>query len=212
MNKTPAALRWGRAAGALAAALIVSGTVVGIPPSEPKAVEDFEPWPSPATDAPEATQAPVAVSVPTPAPTEAPRPSPRPEVTTRPKVAQPVPKPQVQVKPKPTRKPVIVTVDGRITGDASWYCNANRARGPLSICMAAHPDTRGFDAYAAAGPRLRRALGPNWRNRCVWVNGIPVVLADWCRCPDGRVIDLYADVAEKLGLLRRGHGVVVVAW
>jgi rare lipoprotein A (peptidoglycan hydrolase) len=83
-------------------------------------------------------------------------------------------------------------VGHHIAGIASWY--------------AYHP------GQAAAGPRLRAALGSHWRGRVVRVNGIRVRLTDWCGCPSGRVIDLHrADFARlarpSAGLIR-----VIVTW
>jgi rare lipoprotein A (peptidoglycan hydrolase) len=68
--------------------------------------------------------------------------------------------------------------------------------------------------FAAAGPALR--VG-NWRGRVVTVtaNGrsVRLKLADWCACPGGRVIDLYASVVRALGLpLSRGVYTVRVTW
>jgi hypothetical protein len=98
-----------------------------------------------------------------------------------------------------------------LTGKASWYCKAGR-----SPCMKIHPDTAGFDAYAAAGPRLRAAMcGGNqasncWRGRIVSVNGVRVILADWCQCgwhqSWEKVIDLYHDVFVVTG------GQVTIRW
>jgi hypothetical protein len=117
---------------------------------------------------------------------------------------------------KPTPKPDIagfaggtaggsVGGDGSLRGLASWYCRAGS-----SPCHYQYPDTGGFDAYAAAGPRLRAAIGGNWRGRIVSVNGIRVKLVDWCQCYKGqrheKVIDLYYDV------FRRAGGTVTIRW
>ena len=84
-----------------------------------------------------------------------------------------------------------------ISGNASWYCRAG-----VSICTVNYPDTSGFDAYAAAGPRLRAALG-DWRGRIVYVDGIRVKLIDWCQCykgePKEKLLDLYYDVYLRTG-------------
>jgi hypothetical protein len=76
--------------------------------------------------------------------------------------------------------------------------------------MTAHPDTGGFDAYAAAGPRLRNAIGSSWRGRIVTVNGVRVTLVDWCQCYQGqaneKLIDLYRDVFLVTG------GSVTIRW
>ena len=105
--------------------------------------------------------------------------------------------------PKPTPKPTVTTsttsgTTHAISGLASWYCRAG-----ISMCTVNHPDTSGFNAYAAAGPRLRRALGSDWRGSIVYVDGIRVKLIDWCQCYEGRsnekLLDLYYDVFARVG-------------
>jgi hypothetical protein len=85
-----------------------------------------------------------------------------------------------------------------ISGTASWYCDAG-----VSPCTTDHPDTSGFDAYAAAGPRLRAAIGSSWRGMVVTVDGIRVKLIDWCQCYEGasneKLLDLYHDVYLRTG-------------
>jgi hypothetical protein len=95
---------------------------------------------------------------------------------------------------KPTRSP-----EPFVVGIASWY--------------------RWHPGEAAAGPALRKALGPTWRGTVVTVCGehcLKVVLTDWCQCYQGtereRLIDLdrraFAGLADpKTGLTR-----VVVRW
>jgi hypothetical protein len=99
------------------------------------------------------------------------------------------------VVPVATPKPVTTH---SITGLASWFCRAG-----VSPCTANHPDTSGFNAYAAAGPRLRRALGSDWRGSIVYVDGVRVKLIDWCQCYEGRsnekLLDLYYDVFARVG-------------
>jgi hypothetical protein len=125
-------------------------------------------------------------------------------------------------EPKPTVittvvTPVVTTAQRRpnsISGRASWYCNADDPSVPYSICHNAYPDTAGFDAYAAAGPGLRAALGSGWRNTVVLVCGrrcVEVKLVDWCKCTGGSVgtvklIDLYEDVYARTG------GNVTIRW
>jgi hypothetical protein len=86
----------------------------------------------------------------------------------------------------------------RISGFASYYCRAGS-----SPCTTGYPDGSGFNAYAAAGPRLRAALGSNWRGRIVDVDGIRVKLIDWCQCYKGesneKLLDLYYDVFARTG-------------
>jgi len=80
----------------------------------------------------------------------------------------------------------------RLVGAATWY--------------------RYHPGQAAAGPRLRAALGSHWRGRYVRVNGLRVRLTDWCACPFGRVVDLH--VGDFARLARPSTGVlrVSVAW
>jgi hypothetical protein len=99
-------------------------------------------------------------------------------------------------------KPVTSNV---LRGPASWYCRAG-----VSPCTYTHPDLGGFDAYAAAGPKLRAAIGPGWRGSIVWVDGIRVRLIDWCQCykgePQEKLLDLYYDVYARTG------GSVTIRW
>jgi hypothetical protein len=92
-------------------------------------------------------------------------------------------------------KPVTTHV---IRGAASWYCRAG-----VSPCTNTNPDLGGFDAYAAAGPKLRSAIGPSWRGSIVYVDGIRVRLIDWCQCyqgePHEKLLDLYYDVYARTG-------------
>jgi hypothetical protein len=79
-----------------------------------------------------------------------------------------------------------------VSGTATWY-----ATGPGA-------------GQAAAGPALRRAIGPAWRGSTVQVcagHCVTVKLTDWCACPDGRVVDLsdedFASLAPlPMGVLR----------
>jgi hypothetical protein len=101
-----------------------------------------------------------------------------------------------------------------LRGSASWYCKAG-----VSICMSAHPDRAGVaDLYAAAGPRLRRAICGSdtsncWRGRRVVVDGVVVVLADWCQCYKGqaneKLIDLYWDAWVRVPGVENG---VTIRW
>lgn len=85
-----------------------------------------------------------------------------------------------------------------VTGTASWY------------------DYR--PGHAAAGPALRRALGPGWRGTTVTVcrgkQCADVILSDWCECYAGtkreRVIDLDDQTFALLGALKRGIVLVEV--
>lgn len=79
-----------------------------------------------------------------------------------------------------------------LTGRASWYS------APGSV--------------AAAGPRLRRALGPGWRGQWVRVSSgsrsVVVELADFCQCYQGtrgeRLVDLSDDDFAVLAPLASG--------
>ncbi len=119
-----------------------------------------------------------------------PVPAPRPIV-----VAAPTPRPTKAYAPTP----LISAAKGAhsISGYASYYCRAGS-----SPCTYTHPDGPGFDAYAAAGPKLRAALG-SWRGRIVTVDGIRVQLIDWCQCYQGqsneKLLDLYYDVYSRTG-------------
>lgn len=135
---------------------------------------------------------------------------------------RPLADPQVPVSPAarpqpslPVSKPIVVqSWSHSISGRASWYCNADDPSVPSSICHNAYPDGPGFDAYAAAGPGLRAALGSGWRNNVVLVCGrrcVQVKLVDWCKCTGGSVgtvklIDLYQDVYARTG------GNVTIRW
>ena len=103
------------------------------------------------------------------------------------------------VVPVATPKPKADTAgtSHSLRGAASWYCRAG-----VSICTSGYPDDGGFDGYAAAGPKLRAALG-DWRGRIVYVDGIRVKLVDWCQCHQGesseKLLDLYYDVYSRTG-------------
>lgn len=78
-----------------------------------------------------------------------------------------------------------------LTGRASWY--------------------RVDGLVAAAGPRLRAALGPGWRGALVTVCAsacVRVRLVDWCACYRGtrgeRLIDLSPEAFAKLAPLASG--------
>lgn len=75
-----------------------------------------------------------------------------------------------------------------LVGIASWY--------------------RYVAGQAAAGPRLRAALGPGWRGMVVVVSGLSVRLTDWCQCFEGRaderLLDLDSRTFSRLAQLTRG--------
>ena len=96
----------------------------------------------------------------------------------------------------PSPAPPATAAPHLVSGTASWYCLAGR-----SPCTAGHPG----GLYAAAGPGLR--VG-DWRGRQVTVSAggrsVTVTLIDWCACPGGRVVDLYAEAFARLAPLSRG--------
>ena len=108
---------------------------------------------------------------------------------------------------KPTPKPKVYSTAGTshvLKGRASWYCNNDGSRAQISSCHYQYPDTGAYNAYAAAGPKLRAALGANWRGKVVLVDGLRVKLVDWCQCHGGqsgveKLIDLYYDVYARAG-------------
>jgi hypothetical protein len=131
------------------------------------------------------------------------------EPAERPQPALPAPTPIVKDVAPPASR-----TGHSISGRASWYCNSDDPSLPYSICHNAYPDGPGFDAYAAAGPALRAAIGSGWRGTVVTVCGrrcVAVKLVDWCKCTGGSVgveklVDLYEDVYERTG------GNVTVRW
>jgi len=115
---------------------------------------------------------------------------------------QPTP-PSARANPSlPTPRAIVVAgaprTSNSIAGTASWYCRAG-----WSPCTIGHPDHSGIDAYAAAGPALRAAIGPSWHGTIVLVDGLRVKLIDWCQChkgePSEKLLDLYYDVFARTG-------------
>jgi hypothetical protein len=160
---------------ALAVGAIAPPGTAGDQPSTPRPVEPsaLAPWPSPSpspypTPSPAATTSPSVAPSATIAPEPTKRPAPTPRPTARPRNPQPTPR----------------LGGSKVSGAATWYC------------WPAYPSpcTRGYDwrgAYAAAGPALRAALGPRWRGRHVWVNGVEVTLVDFCACSGNHAIDVF---------------------
>ena len=130
----------------------------------------------------------------------------------RPAVRQPAAAVGVTIKAVPL--PKAIATSHSIRGKASWYCRAGQ-----SVCMAAHPDRAGVaDMYGAAGPGLRRAMCGSessncWRGRTVMVNGVAVILADWCGCSSNsasvKLIDLYWDAWTRVPNVQGG---VTIRW
>lgn len=65
---------------------------------------------------------------------------------------------------------------------------------------------------AAAGPALRRWIGPGWRGASVdvcrsgttWITCVRVRLTDWCACSGDRIIDLDDRAFAQLADLSKG--------
>jgi hypothetical protein len=83
-----------------------------------------------------------------------------------------------------------------------------RQDGPSIAGQAVWHATGRDGSYGAAGPFLRRWLGPSWRGTTVSVcheRCIRVRLVDWCRCGDGRrLVDLSDEAFARLAPLGRG--------
>ena len=180
--------------------------VTGLEPARPQVIPDsaFQPVVIPSLH-------PAALPAPVPSPDERPvfdsvieadPPVPRaqPQLPVASAIVVPVatPRPTSKPTPAPTSGSTTSTTTHSISGLASWYCRAG-----ISACTVNHPDTTGFNAYAAAGPRLRRALGSDWRGSIVYVDGVRVKIIDWCQCyegqPNEKLLDLYYDVFARVG-------------
>ena len=153
---------------------------------------------------PDSAFRPVTVAAPSPSVVPAPARTPDLREIREPAIEEP---PGARAQPSiPAARPIVVAKTRySISGAASWYCRAGQ-----SPCTFEHPDTSRVDAYAAAGPRLRAAIGASWRGRIVLVDGIRVQLIDWCQCYQGqsneKLLDLYYDVYARTG------SKVVVRW
>jgi hypothetical protein len=97
-------------------------------------------------------------------------------------------------KPSPATPRATTRPPERLSGVATWYAYRT--------------------GQAAAGPRLRAALGRNWRGRTVLVNGVPVRLTDWMGTRDrAKVIDLDDGLFIRVcGPLSMGVCEVSVTW
>jgi hypothetical protein len=144
--------------------------------------------PTPSYNAPQGPFIPFVVSMPTAAPTASPRASETPTAT-----PAAMPSPSATPRPRPpqiTRATHRSTASPRtshsVSGVATWYCWPNGH--PASVCTHGYPAS---GAYAAAGPELRAALGPHYKGKMVWVNGVTVRLVDFCACGGNHVIDVY---------------------
>ncbi|HET7829206.1 MAG TPA: hypothetical protein VFL03_06590 [Candidatus Limnocylindrales bacterium] len=200
---------------ALVALVAFATTATATPPSKPAPLGSLDPVAIPldglvadvASVAPSSDRATVALD------TALADPGAAPAATKTPR-RQPAVKAGVFVKPTPKPKPKRYSTAGTrhaLKGRASWYCNKDGSRAQISACHYKYPDTSGYNAYAAAGPKLRAALGSHWRGKIVYVNGVRVKLVDWCQCYGGqsgveKLIDLYYDVYLRTG------GNVTIRW
>jgi hypothetical protein len=129
---------------------------------------------------------------PTPSPSvyKAPTAAPTPKATPK-----PTPRPTARPTTRPVPRPV-ARVSHSISGKATWY--------------------RWHLGEAAAGPLLRKALGPHWRGRTVTVCSgrcTRVRLTDWCLCSrERRLVDLDSRSFARLAPLSRGKIAVTVSW
>lgn len=103
-----------------------------------------------------------------------------------------------------------VQAGATVAGVATWYCNADRRRGPVSRCTEGFPDRRGPDLYAAIRRSDLELRGQLVRvcaaGRCVVARIID------CNCARGSsLIDLYGDAFDQLAPLAAGRIRVTVA-
>jgi hypothetical protein len=118
-----------------------------------------------------------------------------PTTRTGPASVEPVADPTPSATPKPTKRPRATTRPAHgLSGVATWYAYRT--------------------GQAAAGPRLRAALGRNWRGRTVLVNGVRAVLTDYMGTHDrAKVIDLDDGLFRRIcGPLSMGVCDVEVRW
>jgi hypothetical protein len=123
---------------------------------------------------------------PTPKPSASPEqlPTPRPE-----------PKPETRATPRPSAP---ATSHSR-TITASWYCNKDATRGPLSRC----PRTVQDGLYAAISPDLESLRGKIVRV-CYKGSCVSVKVID-CNCQAHESIDLFASAFSQLAPLSAGR-------
>ena len=107
----------------------------------------------------------------------------------------PSPVPSVSLAPQATTRPVV----SRVTVRATWFCNHDALRGPLSRCTKGYPG----GLYAAVSPDLGISRGQAvtvcYGAACVVVRAVD------CLCSRLGGIDLFADAWSRLGVpLSRG--------
>lgn len=141
------------------------------------------------TPLPEPTWTPIAPLSPHPDPTPTGTPTASP-IATRSAETVPTPRARIVETPRPTPRPTAHPWTGSaLRGQATWY--------------------RWHVGEAAAGPALRRMLGPHWRGKrvqvCASSRCVVVRLTDWCAChPSTRLVDLDARSFAALAPLSRG--------
>ncbi len=135
---------------------------------------------------------------------------PTPQPSKAPKKVQPAATPKVVAKvSKPVSKAPRLT-GHKASGVASYYCNANRARGRLSRCTVGYPD--GPNSYYAAIRKDLLFLRGRWIQVCEGRNCLRVKIID-CNCGRGaNLIDLYGDAFAYFHPLTRGRFDVYIKW
>lgn len=127
----------------------------------------------------------------------------------------------VPLRPAPTASPSPVPSVARQRDPAAGHTGAGS--GHRTISRSVHGELGGYATwfatgrsglYAAAGPALRKAIGPGWRGSHVLVarygtrKGIEVVLNDWCACGPrngmSTLLDLSDEAFRALAPLSRG--------
>jgi len=125
----------------------------------------------------------------------------RPVATTPSPTAKPKPRPATTAKPT-----TLARTSSSISGTATFYCNKNGTRGPLSRC----PVGRSGGLYAAISPDLGFLRGKHVHVRC-GASTVVVTIVD-CDCQAKRSIDLFADAFVRLAPLSSGKLHVTLSW
>ena len=94
---------------------------------------------------------------------------------------------------------------------ATWYCNNDPSRGPISACQYHHLDVVGSDQlYVAVSPDLDFLRGRTFT--VIYGSRSVVVTAIDCDCQATHAIDLYADAFVRLRPLSSGSLTVTIRW
>jgi hypothetical protein len=129
----------------------------------------------------------------------------------------PTPSPTATPKPAKSAKPKVVPAEGH-TARGSGVRTIPNKRVHRNISGTATWHATGRDGpFAAAGPLLRKAIGPGWRGNqvlvCLRARCIIVTLSDWCLCSHNRrLVDLSDEAFRALAPLSRGVLKVSVGW